>query len=214
MESTSTTSLEESIKRTAISPVTNDGKKPKTTQVDALKLMIKIPNGDVDEQFFDKLSMELVSLLQSLPMDAHQPMFSGSGFLRGIGWFCAEDDFSMKWLKSSLIAIKAKQILPHFEVLPYTDLPILRRVMVNLPLVPRLNRDAHTTILNMLNRLNPNLNTKYWKVVRILPRENNKQSIILGIDEESIEEIKKQKNRIHYALSQVFVKNFPMQTKN
>lgn len=182
--------------------------------MNSLKLILKLPTGDVDEQFFDRLSLELVTLLQNVPMEARQPVFSGSGFIRGIGWFAAEDDFSMKWLKTSLIAIKAKQILPHFEVLPYTTLPALRRAIVALPLVPRLSRNAHSIILNMITRLNPNLTTKYWKVVRIFPPVNNRQSVILGIDDKSIEQIERQNNRIHYSLIQIFVKIYPMKTEN
>lgn len=176
--------------------------------------MIQLPNGDVDEKIFDQLSMELMLLLQTIPMDAQQPVFSGSGFIRGIGWFAAEDDFSIKWLKSSLITIQAKQVLPYFDVVPYAKLPTLRRVMLALPLVPRLNRNAHPTILSMLRRLNPNLDTKYWKIVRILAPENGKQSVILGIDEESIAKIEKQNNRVHYSFTQIYVKVYPEQVAN
>lgn len=180
MSSSSTTSLEESIKRTAISPAVNDGKRARYNGVDSLKLMIKRPDGDIDEPFFEKLSLELIGLQQNIPENENQPVFSGSGHVQGIGWFSAENDFSMKWLKASLTSIKSTKMLPFFEILPFTTLPTLRRAIVALPLVPRLKRNAHATILNMMTRLNPNLNTKYWKVARILAPENGKQPIILA----------------------------------
>lgn len=211
-ESSSTTSLEESIKRTAISPVSNDEKRKKHNAVDSLKLMIKRPDGDVDGQFFEQLSLELVSLQQKIPQDKNQPVFSGSGHVQGIGWFAAVDDFSIRWLRTSLSSIKAKKILPFFEIVPYTTLPSLRRAIVSLPLVPRLNKNAHATILNMITRLNPNLSTKYWKVSRILPPENGKQSVVLSIDENSVEIIENQKNKIYYSLSKVYVKIYPVQS--
>lgn len=212
MESSSTASLEETIKRTAISPASNEVKRPKLNAVDSLKLMIRRPDGDVDEHFFEKLSLELVSLQQQIPQDGSQPIFSGSGFVQGIGWFAATDDFSVRWLRSSLSAIKAKKAVPFFEILPYTKLPTLRRAIVSLPLVPRLNKNAHSIILNMISKLNPNLSTKYWKVSRILPPENGKQSVVLSIDENSVETIQNQKNKIHYSLSKVYVKIYPPQT--
>lgn len=63
LSSSSTTSLEESIKRAAISPASNNGKRLRLNAVvDSLKLMVKRPDGDIDELFFEKLSHELVAL--------------------------------------------------------------------------------------------------------------------------------------------------------
>ncbi|EAT37468.1 AAEL010547-PA [Aedes aegypti] len=64
----------------------------------------------------------------------------------------------------------------------------------------------------MVSKLNPNLNTKYWKVSRVLPPENGKQSVILSIDEKSVETIENQKNKIHYSLTKVYVKIYPAQS--
>lgn len=212
MSSSSTTSLEESIKRAAISPVSNDGKKVRFSGVDSLKLMIKRPDGDIDEPFFEKLSLELITILQNIPPEEIQPVFTGSGHVQGVAWFAAENDFSMRWLKTSLASIKVTKVLPYFEILPLTTLPTLRRAIIALPLVPRLRKNAHATILNMMTRLNPNLNTKYWKVARILPPENGRQSVIVAMDEKSVETIGNQGNKIHYGLTKVFVKVYPLQT--
>ena len=110
------------------------------------------------------------------------------------------------WLNHSLKIIQESGTVPDFTVSAFIPIPHLRRAIVNVPNIPRLGKDGASVVLQTISRLNRNLNTKFWKVIKILPLTNGKYSVIIGIDEKSVNQIEKQSCKIYYSLSQVYVK--------
>ena len=101
--------------------------------------------------------------------------------------------------------------MPSFEVLLESAPVPLRRVIISIPLVPKLGRNPQETILRLIAKLNKNVNTNYWRVFRLLQPANGKQSVILGVDEDSVVKIEGQKNKIFYAMSQIYVRIYDKQ---
>ena len=111
----------------------------------------------------------------------------------------------MIWLKSALSRIIDKQIIPDLEVLPYTKISPLRRTIFSVATVPRLGKDAKYTVIHNITRLNPNLSTNYWRVLRILPPQGGRHTVIMEIDEGSVAAIESQRSKMFYGFSQVFL---------
>lgn len=206
-----TSKSSEAMKRAASSPATNADKKGRIDDANGMKLVVKRPGMDVDGDFFEKLMSELVTQQMEIPADQQQPTFLGSGISQGVAWFTAKDLFSYNWLKAVLVAISVNTVMPSFEILLDSTPVPLRRVIISIPLVPKLGKHPQETILRLITKLNKNLNTKYWKVFRLLNPVNGKQSVVLGVDEDSVVQIEAQKNKIFYAMSQVFVRVYPKQ---
>lgn len=183
------------------------GRRPTTS--DHLKLVVKRPNGNVDDSYFDKLLTELVGLQRLIPLDDPQPRFHGSGHTCGFAWFHAVDDASLDWLKNSLNMVKENGIVSDFIMMPYTPIPQLRRVSLSIPYVSRLKRTGPTFVLQTIGKLNKNLNTAFWKVLKMCAPENGKQLVIVAIDEQSISVIEQQSNKIFFLLSKTYVKVYP-----
>ena len=183
------------------------GKRPATSE--QLKLVVKRPVGNVDDFYFDKLLTELVGLQRQIPLDDPQPRFHGSGHTCGIAWFHAVDDASLDWLKASLAIVKETGIVSDFIILPYSPIPQLRRVSLSIPFVSRLKRTGPTFVLQTIGKLNKNLNTAFWKVLKMSAPENGKQLVIMANDEQSISVIEQQSNKIFFLLSKTYVKVYP-----
>ncbi|XP_021694398.1 uncharacterized protein LOC110676839 [Aedes aegypti] len=194
----------DSAKRAANSPASSEAKKSHVENTD-LKLAFKRKNAEVDQQFFEAVCSALSDIQSDIPSDVTYPGFYGSGFKMGIGWFYARDDESMLWLKSALKRIVEKRIIPDLEVLPYTKISPLRRVVFSVPTIPRLGKDAKSSVLRNIARLNPNLCTNYWRVLRVLPPQGGRHTIIMEIDEGSVSAIESQRCKVFYAFSQVFL---------
>lgn len=193
-------------KRVANSPAANGDKRPCIGSGNELKIVIKRSVGDVDEDFFDALLLELSKMQWSVPSHEAQPCFKGSGHSLGVGWFHAADHNSLVWLTHSLKIVQESGTIPDFTVSPYIPIPQLRRTILSVPNVPRLGKDGTDIVLKTVSRFNRNLNTKFWKVVKILPLTNGKYSVIIAMDEKSINQIESQSSKIFYSLSQVYVK--------
>lgn len=162
------TKVKDNSKRPANSPASSGEKKSRVENTE-LKLAFKKINSEVDQHFFEAVCSALSDLQSNIPNDVTYPGFYGCGFKMGIGWFYARDEESMTWLKSALSRIIDKQIIPDLEVLPYTNISPLRRTIFSVPMVPRLGKDAKYSVIHNITRLNPNLSTNYWRVLRVLP---------------------------------------------
>lgn len=57
-------SLAETSKRPAISPVSNEDKKARLQNANSLKLMVKRPGSHIDDTFFDEFKCHLATLQQ------------------------------------------------------------------------------------------------------------------------------------------------------
>lgn len=179
---------------------------PSISSGNELKIVIKRIQGDIDDDFFDKLLIELSKMQWLIPSHEPQPCFRGSGHSLGVGWFHAADNNSLIWLTHSLKIIQESGTIPDFTVSPYIPIPHLRRTIVSVPNVPRLGKDGASVVLQTVTRLNRNLNTKFWKIIKIMPLTNGRYSVIIAMDEKSISQIETQSNKMYYALSQVYVK--------
>ncbi|KXJ75224.1 hypothetical protein RP20_CCG012127 [Aedes albopictus] len=206
-----TSKSSETMKRLAVSPAANIDKKGRIDDAHDRKLTVRRPGEDVNSAFYEKLMSELVTRQVAIPMDQQQPIFLGSGVSQGVAWFTAKDQFSYDWLKTTLVTLSVNTTIPSFEVLLESAPVPLRRVIISIPLVPKLGKNPQETILRLISKLNKNLNTKYWRVFRMLQPANGKQSVILGVDEDSVVKIEAQKNKIFYAMSQVFVRIYEKQ---
>lgn len=206
-----TSNSTESNKRPAASPANNADKRGRLNDTSSVKLVVKRPGIDVTSDFFEKLMSELVTQQFAIPMDQQQPVFLGSGVEQGVAWFTAKDKFSYNWLKSTLETILKNALVPSFEVVSESPPAPLRRIMISIPLATKFGKNPQETILRLITKLNKNLDTKYWRVFRLLQPMNGKQSVVLGVDEDSVVKIEAQKNKIFYAMSQVFVKIYPPQ---
>lgn len=162
----------QSSKRAANSPATNDDKKPRMKQTESstsLKLLVRLSEGFVDEQFFNDLMSQLFTIQQKHAGGAILPTFTGSGYSQGTAWFTASNVHSKEWLVNSLQHIADKKILPEFDIQSFVPIQPLRKIIFSAPLVPKLDRNAHKVVLNMIAKLNSNLDIKFWKVSRICP---------------------------------------------
>lgn len=193
-------------KQQSSSSASSQGKAPSDGTGNELKIVIKRVVDDVDADFFEKLLLELSKMQCLVPAHETQPCFKGSGHSLGVGWFHAADSNSLVWLNHSLKIIQESGTVPDFTVSAFIPIPHLRRAIVNVPNIPRLGKDGASVVLQTISRLNRNLNTKFWKVIKILPLTNGKYSVIIGIDEKSVNQIEKQSCKIYYSLSQVYVK--------
>lgn len=192
-------------KRPAESPSTNEDKRQRITLRNRLKIVIKRKNADVDEVYFRNLCGHIFEKQQQCDGDFN-PAFFNSGHTQGLGWFCACNEESLSWIKTILAEIQSSGAITDFSVMPYSPIPPLRRVILSVPSFPSLEKSGADKILAMITRLNKNLNTKYWKVTKILPPENGTRSVVLGIDEESVIALERQGNIIFYGLGQISLK--------
>lgn len=195
-------------KRPANSPNNGDDKRQRVSLRNQLKIMIQRENADVDESYFHNLCGEVFVRQESLTGE-FLPTFYNSGHTHGVGWFCACDENSLSWLKTTLNDIKLNGPINDFHVMPYAPIPQLRRIIFSVPHFPRQEKSGNEKIMSMLTRLNVNFDTKFWKVSKILPPENGMRSIVMSIDEESVVKLSKQGNKLFYGLSQVNVKVYP-----
>ncbi|XP_062551525.1 uncharacterized protein LOC134216709 [Armigeres subalbatus] len=195
-------------KRPANSPTNGDDKRQRVAIRNQLKLMIRRENADVDDEYFHKLSGEIF-YRQGCLTSEFLPTFYNSGHTNGIGWFCACDESSLTWLKSTLDDIKRISEIKDFIVMPYAPIPQLRRTIFSIPHFEKFEKGGNEKVMTMITRLNRNFDTKFWKVATMLPPANGMRSIIMNIDEESVVKLAKQGNKLFYGLSQVFVKVYP-----
>ena len=72
-------------KRHANSPASGTDKRPCVGSENVLKIVIKCVNGDVDDDFFDRLLLELSKMQWTIPSHEPQPCFKGSGHSLGVG---------------------------------------------------------------------------------------------------------------------------------
>lgn len=192
-------------KRSAESPSNGDDKRQRIALRNRLKLSIKRNNADVGETYFRNLCGHIFEKQQQFDGDFN-PTFFNSGHTHGLGWFSACNEKSLSWLKIILAEIKDSGAITDFSVMPYSPIPPLRRVILSVPNFPCLEKNGTDKILSMITRMNSNLNTKYWKVTKVLPPENGARSIVMGIDEASVIALENQANKIFYGLGQVSVK--------
>lgn len=195
-------------KRAADSPSNGDDKRQRVTLRNNLKIIVKRENADVDEEYFRNLSGEIFRRQEDFPGE-FLPTFYNSGHTHGIGWFCACDENSLSWLKSTLDDIRTNGTIKDFIVMLYAPIPQLRRIIFSIPHFPTLDKCGNEKIMRMLTRLNGNFETKFWKITKLLPPENGMRSVVMCIDEGSVVKLSNQGNKLFYGLSQVTVKVYP-----
>lgn len=190
-------------KRAATSPKIS--KEKKTKNEGNLRLLV-CRNSAIDQDFMDFLMSELATLQDLIPPNTDQAKFVGFGFSGGDLWIEAADTFSLEWLTCSLNQLSSASFKFKFTVKNFVSPPALQRFVGVFPRYIR-ERLRPDDVLRNIARLNPGLNTQFWRIFSLnRERSDGRRFIVFGIDDNSSQLLSKSDFKIFYRFTQITLK--------
>lgn len=200
MESVSLESLETVRKRPATTPKANEGKKLRKVYTSRVAISA---NQKIDESCASYILRGLSLLQDNVPLTDPQPKFLGYGLQHDVLWIEPADSCSLEWLKSAMDELNKKSDQLRVEVQEYTPPPPLHRVAGLLPVCGQ-TRWLYSEVMKNITRLNPNLNTKFWRILAISGnRFSERKHLIIGVDENSLRDLENCNFKLYYRFSQL-----------
>ena len=163
------------------------------------------PYGHMTNENWEKvqqaLTYKLLELLDST--ECHLPSFDSFGWHRGVKIIKCGDDMSLNWCKAKVPELK--DLWPNANLIlgAKEDIPYVPNGKVIFPM--KLQPDE---TLRLLQRQNPDVPTKDWKITRVIPNkpESRGQTLIIQINKDAEDLLYSRMGRMSWGLGIVFMK--------
>jgi hypothetical protein len=186
---------------------TTDDHRPPVSQViqSADCIVIRKPYGcAISRQEFGEINFLLNTWLDEIPGDAPFPIFNNTNLAYGRIYVECTDGTSVNWICSVIPKIVANWAHGGLMVYHKSEFFRLRKVVINIPWEPLCYLGPENVFLR-LERANSGLDTKQWHLLKHEDQEPNRRTLVLRIDDASVEYIVNHKILLYYQLGIVYV---------
>lgn len=139
------------------------------------------PETKLSEEQSAALDKQIWKTLVGLPPEVAMPNFHESRLVQGAYMISCANDPSKEWLKEAVKSLKPWEGAK-LHLVEQSDLPKLKRMLVWIPGETK----ELTEIYNLLERQNPGLCTRNWRLFSKTPDPQRGSRLVIGVDEASV----------------------------